>query len=109
MTRRRISDTTQGAGVVSDLAHNQAQAGSTPALATSPEVVSTETGEITDALSFMEQLREIDASIAKADRAIGSLKEELKFARSHREGLVAELRAVARGERALPLEPETRT
>lgn len=67
-------------------------------------IVNLESGEIGDVLGFMERLRDLDARIAKADDEIGMLKENLKTARSHREGLVTELRAVARGERALPLE-----
>lgn len=60
-----------------------------------------------DSSKFREQLRELelDAAIATADFNIGNLKEDLKNARGYREKLVTELRAVARGERALPLEP----
>ena len=60
------------------------------------------TGEITDAAMFMLALRDLDERIALADNAIGELKENLKIARRHREGLVSELRAAARGDRALP-------
>lgn len=60
------------------------------------------TGEITDAATFMLALRDLDERIALADNAIGELKENLKIARRHREGLVSELRAAARGDRALP-------
>jgi prefoldin subunit 5 len=63
------------------------------------------TGELLDATHFMEALRDLDERIDAADAAIDALKENLKTARRHREGLVTELRAVARGERALPFEP----
>lgn len=108
MRTRRTQEVTQGAGTRNrDRAHTPEQAGSIPAPATtaSPEIVSIHTGEITDTLSFMERLRDLDSSIALADHTIGTLKEDLKTARRHREGLVTELRATARGERALPLEP----
>jgi hypothetical protein len=65
--------------------------------------VNTRTGEVTDAAEFIDALRDLDARIVEADRVVGELKENLKIARRHREGLVSELRAVARGERALPL------
>ena len=58
--------------------------------------------ELLDSSSFLASLRELDAGIAQADREIGVLKENLKAARQHREGLVAQLRAVARGDRVLP-------
>lgn len=69
------------------------------------DTVNTRTGEIRDLATVMEQLRDLDARIARADEEIGALKENLKTARRHREGLVAELRAAARGERALPFAP----
>jgi uncharacterized small protein (DUF1192 family) len=64
--------------------------------------VNTKTGEILDAADFMTALPELDARIAAEDDEIGRLRENLKLARRHREGLVAELRAAARGDRALP-------
>lgn len=73
----------------------------------SPSVVNIETGEIHDLAQFISAMRDLDVRIAMADRTIGELKENLKTARKHREGLVAELRAAARGDRALPFEPAT--
>lgn len=55
-----------------------------------------------DTAEFREQLRDLEVRIQQADDTIDLLKENLKFARRHREGLVAELRAAARGDRALP-------
>ena len=63
--------------------------------------------ELLDAASFRASLRELDARIAQADREIGVLKENLKVSRKYREGLVAELRAAARGDRALPFEEQS--
>jgi hypothetical protein len=60
--------------------------------------------ELLDASSFRASLRELDARIAQADREIDVLKENLKVSRRHRESLVAELRAAARGDRALPFD-----
>lgn len=66
--------------------------------------------ELLDSSSFRASLRELDDRIAQADREIGVLKENLKAARQHREGLISELRATARGDRALPFgEPEPAT
>lgn len=66
--------------------------------------------ELLDSSSFRASLRELDDRIAQADREIGVLKENLKVSRKYREGLVAELRATARGDRALPFgEPEPAT
>jgi hypothetical protein len=56
-----------------------------------------------DSTKFREELRDLDARIAAADVNIDNLKEDLKSARKFRELLVDELRAIARGERALPL------
>jgi len=58
-----------------------------------------------DLTEFRKELCDLDARIATADFNIGNLKEDLKNARKFRERLITELRAVARGERALPLEP----
>lgn len=66
------------------------------------ETLNIRTGEIKDAAAFFDALRDLDARIVEADRVVGELKENLKIARRHREGLVTELRATARGERALP-------
>lgn len=71
------------------------------------QAVNTKTGELLDVTAFMAAMRDLDFHIAMADRTIGELKENLKTARKHREGLVAELRAAARGDRALPFEPPT--
>ena len=70
--------------------------------------VNTATGELQDRgfAEFMESLRDLDQRIAEADDAIGAAKEALKTAKQHREGLVSELRASARGERVLPLADE---
>lgn len=70
------------------------------------QAVNVRTGEVIDAAVFIDTLRDLDARIAEADTRIGELKENLKLAREHREGLVAELRSVARGERALPFNDE---
>lgn len=64
--------------------------------------INTNTGELLDAVAFFAALRDLDARIAKVDADIGILRENLKVSRRHREGLVAELRAAARGDRALP-------
>lgn len=73
----------------------------------------TATGALADLLdssSFLASLRELDDRIAQADREIGVLKENIKVSRNYREALVAELRATARGDRALPFgEPEPAT
>lgn len=55
-----------------------------------------------DSTKFREQLRDLDQRIAEADDSIFLMKENLKTARKYREKLVAELRAAARGDRALP-------
>jgi hypothetical protein len=65
-------------------------------------IVDVETGELHDLATFMEQMRDLDSRIADADTNIDILRENLKTARQYREMLVAELRAAARGDRALP-------
>jgi hypothetical protein len=60
------------------------------------------TGEVRDSAQLLDAMRDLDARLSEADDEIGRLKENLKIARRHREGLVSELRATARGERALP-------
>lgn len=64
--------------------------------------VNPQSGELLDAERFFAALRELDARIATVDADIRLLRENLKVSRRHREGLVAELRAAARGDRALP-------
>ena len=76
----------------------------------SPAIVTIQTGEIHDLADFMGALRALDQRIAEADKGIGELKAQLKITRQHREGLISELRATARGDRALPFgEPEPAT
>ena len=69
------------------------------------------TGEIVDAAAVFARLRDLDFEIVQADELIDLLKDRLRSARQHRENLVSELRAAARGDRALPFDeskPPTR-
>lgn len=65
------------------------------------------TGEILDATVVFARLRDLDSQIVRADELIDLMKDRLKTARVHREGLVEALRAAARGDRALPFEEQT--
>lgn len=66
------------------------------------QAVDKETGQLFDATGFLGALRDLDLRIAQVDKSIAELKDDLKAAKKHRDGLVAELRATARGDRPLP-------
>lgn len=66
-------------------------------------VVDERTGEVSAPSEYLENLREIERSITRCDEKIGSIKDELKHARSAREELVAKLRAAVREGKVLPL------
>lgn len=71
------------------------------------QAIDKETGQLFDATGFLSTLRDLDLRIAQVDKSIAELKDDMKTAKKHREGLVAELRATARGDRPLPFDGQT--
>lgn len=71
-----------------------------------PTRINRETGEIQDGIdqATAAAMRQCDATIARADRQIADLKDDLKNAHKAREAAVARLRELVRGERALPFD-----
>jgi hypothetical protein len=61
------------------------------------------TGQVDTPSEFLENLRAIEADLARADDDIATLKSDLKAARDARETLVTRLRAAVRDGKVLPL------